>query len=112
MGRQCMSFDVGVFSGVTGSLVAIGGLVITLWKTRGDRKQGVAQVEVESRRDTIADRDALIDQHQEDIRELRTRVTLVEIELDIEQQWTQALRDHIYRQLPPPPPGRPSRPKS
>ncbi|MGX9349396.1 hypothetical protein [Microbacterium sp. KNMS] len=94
---------------VSTSIVGIGGTVIAWRRLRIDKKHGVTTDEREMRRDTVADRDALIDQLQEDVRDLRTRITHIEAEYDLERQWNRQLVDHIYRQLPPPPPARPAR---
>lgn len=90
-----------------------------LWtgvKTLSDRRAGVTASEHTLRRDTVADRDDLIDQLQEELRDARAgkitaeqRVTDLTCELAREREHTQALTDHIYRQKPPPPPPRPAR---
>lgn len=101
--------DVGAITGILGSVVAVGGLIITLVRTKHDRDIGVTTEERASRRDTIEDRDSLIDQIQEEMREMRGRVSVIEGELQVEREWNRALVDHIYRELPPPPPPRPTR---
>jgi hypothetical protein len=57
--------DIGLIGGITGSVVGVGGLVVSLWKVRNDRTSGVSSSAREQRRDTVADRDSLIDQFQE-----------------------------------------------
>lgn len=99
-----------LIAGASTSIVAVGGFVLTWRRFTADRRRGVATDERELRRDTIADRDALIDQMQEEMRELRARMSHIEIEQALDQQWARALVDHIYRGSPPPPPARPTRP--
>lgn len=108
-------------------LGALGGILsgaAALWGVRNSRRAGVAGDEREARRDeaaarrdTIADRDAQIDQLQEDVVGLREAVARVTQradalldELERERAYSRALIDHIYRQAPPPPPERPARP--
>lgn len=96
--------------------VAVAGIATTIWagvKTLSDRKQGVRATELAERRDTVADRDALIDQVQEERDTAITRATTAEAraaaaetELAREREYTQVLRDHIYRRREPPPPPR------
>ncbi|MCC2033057.1 hypothetical protein [Microbacterium allomyrinae] len=96
------------------TIVAIATAVWTGVKTISDRKAGVRSTEHTERRDTVADRDALIDQMQEELRDARAARVATEIEkqrladeLSLEREYTQILRDHIYRQKAPPPPTRP-----
>lgn len=79
------------------------------WKlgVRGDEREARAD-EAAARRDTIADRDGLIDQIQEELADTRTRVTALEREYALEQAWNRQLIDHIYRRREPPPPPRPT----
>lgn len=102
---------------LAGAFVAVGGLVISAIKVRADKGKGVSESEQTSRRDTIDDRDSLIDQFQEaldserkaridQVQRLEARVSTLETALSDEREYTQALRDHIYRKLPPPPPQR------
>ena len=51
---------VSVFVAVSAALVTMAGTAHTIWKGRKDAKAGVAQSEQTDRRDTVADRDALI----------------------------------------------------
>lgn len=62
------------------------------------------KVEAEQRRDTIADRDALIETLQEDVTELRERLDKLEKAYYAERDYTRILQDHIYRggSVPPP----------
>lgn len=112
--------------GASGGILA--GLA-TLLGVRSSRRAGVAADEREARRDeaaqkrdTIADRDGLIDQLQEDVKSLRegrqhdleqrerleTRMASVERELFLERAWNRTLIDQIYRGEPPPPRPRPT----
>ena len=88
-------------------IAAIGALI----KTRQDKAAGVVGAEAAQRRDTIADREALIDQLQEQIATaraemdgLRKRLDALESDLHRERQYVQRLRDWIFRGKPPPPP--------
>lgn len=112
-----MEFDVGVFTGISGSVVALGGLGITLWRTRNDKRAGIRSNELETRRDTISDRDALIDQFQEIIKTEREervrqekvteiRLNQLEMALQEEREYNRALVEHIWTKKPPPPPKR------
>ena len=101
---------VGAATGITGSIVAIGGLVYTLLKNRTDRSLGLASAESTNRRDTVSDRDSLIDQLQEEDKRLATRNAVLEREYFIERDWNRLLIDHIFRGKPPPPPKRPEQP--
>ncbi len=94
-------------------VTAIVAVVTAVWtgiRTLADRRAGVRATETTERRDTVADRDAYIDQLQEDMKDLRARMSSIESEHELERTWNRALVDHIYRQLPPPPPARPARP--
>ncbi|MCR6703166.1 MAG: hypothetical protein NVV66_00155 [Cellulomonas sp.] len=95
---------------VLGSSVLSAGITAFVsWKqgVRGDERAARAD-EAAARRDTIADRDALVDQLQEEQRDLRVRVTALEREHALDDAWNRQLVDHIYRQRPPPPPARPA----
>jgi len=104
-----------IISYVFGSGTLLAGIA-ALIGARTSRRVGVSGDEREARRDeaahrrdTIADRDALIDQMQEQLRDLVPRVERIESELNDERDYTRLLVDHIYRQAPPPPPARPAR---
>ena len=101
--------------GLLGGIAGVVGAVTVMKKAVSDRRHGDKGVEQKDRIDTIADRDGLITIYREEMATLRTevdalqrRITHVEDELTIERAWTQMLRDHIYRQKPPPPPARPT----
>lgn len=96
-----------LITAIASGVVGIAGTIITWRKVIADRKAGVATDEREQRRDTIADRDALIDQLQDDMRDLRDRMSVLEVEYQIERDWNRMLVDHIYRGEKPPPPARP-----
>jgi len=110
---------------VTGVLGA-GGLLTgaaALWAARNSQRDGVngdareaRRLEAEQQRDTIADRDALVDQLQEDVGSMRAEIGGMRremreqaAELELERAYTRELIDHIYRGAPPPPPARPVR---
>lgn len=95
--------------GLLGTVVGLGGLYVSLRKQRRDEADGVTEQETVMRRDTIADRDAFIDQYQEDMMQLRARLSAIEREYEIERDWNRMLVDHIFRGKPPPPPARPTR---
>lgn len=92
--------------------------VIGSWRSRragvrSDEREARAE-EYAARRDTIADRDGLIDQLQEQMKELLERVGNVEKEntrwrglYEAEKDYNLVLRDSIYRGGGTPPP-RPS----
>jgi len=116
-----MTATAGLMEWVTGlgGLAGLAALVGIIWNVRhgvkADARQASAQ-EASNKRDTIADRDAQIDQLQEDVSGLRSEVsrltTLVReqaADIDYEHAYNRALVDHIYRGSPPPPPPRPPR---
>lgn len=74
---------------------------------RGDERAARSD-EATVRRDTIADRDGLIDQLQDELGQVRTRLTAVEREQALDQAWARSLVDQIYRGDPPPPRPRPT----
>lgn len=100
-------------------VTAVVALLTAAWtgvKTLSDRRAGVTASEHSLRRDTVADRDTLIDQLQEELRDARAgkteaenRAAALATQLAAEREHSQALTDHIYRQKPPPPPTRPAR---
>lgn len=110
-----------IITGILGAGGILGGLA-ALWQARNSRRQGIAGDEREARRDeaaqrrdTVADRDALIDQLQEDVAALRdaakdtsSRLAALEREHAIEQKHNALLIAHIYAGSPPPPPARPT----
>lgn len=94
-------------------VVAVATAAFTGFKTWSDRRAGVRSTEGSERRDTVADRDALIDQLQEEKTAANARANTAEAErrstadlLEAEREYTQVLRDHIYRRREPPPPQR------
>lgn len=97
---------IGVVSGVSGTVLGLGGLFVALRRASADKTLGVSTEERLRRRDTIEDRDNYINQLQEDVKDLRDRMSRIEEEYKREQRWNRQLVDHIYRQLPPPPPER------
>ena len=81
----------------------LGGVAAMIGALRS-RKAGVKSDEREARaaeavqrRDTIADRDALIDTLQEDVREMRGRLDRLEAAYNAEREYTRLLQDYIYR---------------
>jgi len=107
-----------------GLITAIGALV-GIWVSRrtgvkGDEREA-RKVEMEQKRDTVKDRDDLIDQMQEDLKGLREdrdkdrdRITEVERKLEAtkdlyydERDYNRILIDFIYKGGTPPPPDRP-----
>lgn len=91
-----------------GGLLAGVAAMIGAWRSqragiKADQRDA-RKVEAEQRRDTIADRDALIDTLTEDVRELRARVDRMETELREEREYSRLLQDFIYRdgRVPPP----------
>lgn len=117
---------VATFSGITGSVVAIGGLIYTIIRAQNDKNRGIIADANEGRRDTIADRDGLINQLQEErdrrdqlIREERQerqaqvnaisiQIARLERELIAERTYTNLLVMHIWEGKAPPPPDRPT----
>lgn len=94
-------------------IVAVATAAFTGIKTWADRRAGVRSTEHTERRDTVADRDALIDQLQEQLTAAIDRAEAAEVKrrdavelLEKEREYTQVLRDHIYRRREPPPPQR------
>lgn len=107
-------------------IAAVAGIAWTIKHgVKGDERQARAQ-EASDRRDTIADRDGLIDQLQEDVTrlhgelesaraaatteigDLKRRLETVERDLYLERAWNRTLIDQIYRGEPPPPRARPT----
>lgn len=116
--------DVAVLLAAAGGLSGLAALIRVLI----DRRQGIASAEHtaraeerEDRRDTIADRDGLLDRLLEDVqgyraeardtwtemRDLRERIESLEESRRSLEAHVYTLEDHIWRQLPPPPPPRP-----
>jgi len=109
-----------------GGLAGVAAMVAVIWNMRAgvkaDARQASAQ-EASNKRDTLADREGLIDQLQEDgesyraeLRDVRAEMarltTLVRNQgddLEDERTYNRMLMDHIYRGSPPPPPPRPPR---
>lgn len=89
-------------------VVALVGLIWQGIKAISDARAGVHARHSTERRDTVADRDALIDQMQEEITALRLRLDRVEAELAIERAHSRQLVDQIYRGEGPPPRPRPT----
>lgn len=86
---------------------AITGLVVgiaTVIKELVSWRSGVRARESEGRRDTVADRDALIDQLQEENARLRVANASLTGALDETKSRNRRLVDHIYKRRPPPPP--------
>lgn len=103
------------WGGIAAAVAALITSIATLLRGRSESRRGVRATEHEGRRDTISDRDALIDQLQEQVADLRetqaaqaSRITALERDLRIEREYTSVLRDHIYRGETPPPPPRPT----
>jgi len=116
-----MTATAGLMEWVTGlgGLAGLAALVGIIWNVRhgvkADARQASAQ-EASNKRDTIADRDAQIDQLQEDLRDVRAEMTRLTnlvrdqgADLEDERAYNRMLADHIYRNSPPPPPPRPPR---
>lgn len=104
---------------VVAIFVSLLGLAHTIWRSRKDVKQGISEHEQAGQRDTVADRDALINQFQEMLKDereererqvanLTARIAHLEGELRDEREYTDELRHHIYTSKPPPPPSRPN----
>jgi len=106
------------------AFLAIATAIGTLVKTWADRRAGIRGAEHTERRDTVADRDAFIDQIQEQLKDANARAVAAEARadasetgrraivdlLDAERDYSRQLRDHIYKGSPPPPPARPTHP--
>lgn len=112
----------GLFSGITATLISIGGFLHSIWKSKWDINKGVTEQKGAERRDTVTDRDSLIDQLQEQVESereerkaqarqyeeklarLEERMVMVERERSDDREYIDVLRSHIWQQLPPPPP--------
>lgn len=105
-----------------GGLAALWGVYISRRNgVKGDERAARSQ-EQEAKRDTVKDRDDLVDQLQEEVQGYRGevagfRVQLTESnansaallrELSIEREYSRLLLDWGYRGAPPPPPRRPN----
>ena len=109
--------DVAVLLAAAGGLSGLAALIRVLI----DRRQGIASAEHtaraeerEDRRDTIADRDGLLDTLLAEVRDLRDRevenrrrIESLEHDRRIDRDHIDLLEHHIWQQLPPPPPPRP-----
>lgn len=93
------------------ALIGSGGLGALL-TTIFNHRRGIKGDEREARRDTIADRESLIENLVEEVGTLRSRQDRLERELHAEMEWNLALLQHIYAGSPPPPPARPGRHQS
>lgn len=87
----------------------LGGIaaLVGSWRSRragiqSDEREA-RRVEGEQRRDTIADRDALIDTLREELSDLRTRFDKIETAFTAEREYSRRLQDHIYRKGDTPP---------
>lgn len=99
----------------------LGGLA-ALWGVFVSRRNGVKgderaarEQEAEAKRDTVADRDHLVDQLQEEIQGYRDEVKGFRLQLgqvldalQVEREYSRLLLDWGYRGAPPPPPARPN----
>jgi uncharacterized protein HemX len=85
---------------ITGLIGGSGGLVAWLSQRAEKQKNYVDQA--------LAGLDAALKQEKESRKELTARVDTLEAEREKDSRWIAALRDHIYRQKPPPPPDRPT----
>lgn len=116
-----MTTTAGLMEWVTGlgGLAGLAALIGIIWNVRhgvkADARQATAQ-EASNKRDSIADRDAQIDQLQEDVAGLRSEVARLTnlvrdqgTDLEEERSYSRVLVDHIYQGSPPPPPPRPPR---
>lgn len=103
---------VTVIAAVLGSSVISATITATVsWRlgVRGDERaarKDEAEQQAVLRRDTVADRDALIDQMQEEQRDMRARLEVLERGRAADEDHIKALTDHIWKGLPPPPPAR------
>lgn len=110
-----MRIELDAMQAITALAAALfgGGGIVSWYSARTARRQGVSSDEREARRDTIADRDAQIDQLQEDVEGLRAEVARLTAlvrdqsgDLEAERAYNRVLVDHIYRRADPPPPAR------
>lgn len=85
------------------TITAFSAFLWTGWREISASRAGVSSRLFEERRDTIADRDSLIKTLREDLDNMRRRLDVLEQELREERDYTSALRDQIYRGIPPPP---------
>lgn len=115
---------VGTVSGISATAIAIGGFILTWRRASADRKSGISSAENEGRRDTISDRDSLIQtlisevergrkeiEQEKNMRSVQassfdSRITTLEEELISERMYTNDLIAHIWMRKPPPPPDR------
>lgn len=107
MGDQIIGAAWGSLGTVIAALFALLGIRMTSRSTRAAAQDAAV---LEKRRDTITDRDALIEklfsdakQLRGDLGTLRERVDRLEAGVDARDAHIQALRDQIYRGTPPPP---------
>jgi hypothetical protein len=85
--------DTGI---IVAAIAAVGGVAVAWIKWRTDHEAN-----------SIAVLKVLVEEQGEQIDRLQERVDRLESELRGEKDYTASLRDHIYKQLPPPPPKHP-----
>ena len=106
-----MSFD-DIIARVLSAGALLGGVAALIGAVRSRRAGVLAdqrearRVEGEQRRDTIADRDSLINTLQEEIAKMHDRLDRLEEAYNLEREYTRRLQDHIYRNGGTPPPRR------
>jgi len=100
--------------GLLGGLAAVMGVIVSRRAgIKGDEREA-RKIEQDQKRDTLTDRDVLIDQLQEEVAGYRVEVagfraemTKVLEQLQLEREYSSLLLEWGYRGAPPPPPARP-----
>lgn len=96
------------------SAVSLIAAVTALVRARNDKRRGISSDEREARRDTIADRDSLLERMERRITTLEQRLDAAEegniakaLVIKAQDSHMDVLEDWIWQRKAPPPPARP-----
>ena len=91
--RPVGTIDTGI---IVAAIAAVGGVVVARIKWRTDKEANA-----------IAVLRVLVEEQGDELDTLRSRMDTLEREREVDREYIEMLRDHIYKQLPPPPPKHP-----